>query len=166
MDDIVFGLTSPSLNDEFVELMKSEFEMSMVSELTYVLGLQITQERDGEFLCQSKYAKNLVKKFGLEGAKTIRTPVGMNNKLHRDLVGKSTEQKLYRSMIVSLLYLAASKPDISYSMDLCARFQAEPKESHLKGVKRIELEIMMIERVQLVTICLGMWWSACIQGPS
>ena len=75
MDDIVFGSTSESIVKTFVEQMKNEFEISMVGELTFFLGLQVKQMEEGTFLSQSKYAKNLVKKFGLESSKTAKTPM-------------------------------------------------------------------------------------------
>ena len=87
------------------------------------------------FFSQSKYAKNLVKKFGLESASFVRTPMSPNVKLTVDLLGKSVDPSLYRSMIGSLLYLTASRPDISYSVGMCARYQANPKESHITTVK-------------------------------
>ena len=104
--------------------------MSMIGELTHFLGLQICQQDSGIFLSQSKYAKNLVKKFGLESASSIRTPMSPNVKLIVDLLGKSVDSSLYRSMIGSLLYLAAS-------VGVCARYQANPKESHMIALKRI-----------------------------
>ena len=99
--------------------------------------MQIRQQDSGKFLSQSKYAKNLVKKFGLESASSVRTPVSPNVKLTVDLLGKSVDPSLYRSMIGSFLYLTASRPDISYSVGVCARYQANPKESHMIALKRI-----------------------------
>ena len=117
--------------------MHVEFEMSMIGELTHFLGLQIRQQDLGIFLSQSKYAKNLVKKFGLESASSVRTPMSLNVKLIVDLLGKSVDSSLYRSMIGNLLYLTASRPAISYSVGVCARYQANPKESHMIALKRI-----------------------------
>ena len=111
--------------------------MSMIGELTHFLGLQIHQKDSGIFLSQSKYARNLVKKFGLESASSIRTPTSPNVKLTVDLLSKSVDSSLYRSMIGSLLYLTATRPDISYSVGVCARYQANLKESHMIVLKRI-----------------------------
>ena len=102
--------------------MQAEFEMSMIRELTHFLGLQICQQDSGIFLSQSKYAKNLVKKFGLESASSVRTPISQNVKLTVDLLGKSVDPSLYRSMIGSLLYLTVSRPDISYSVGVCTKY--------------------------------------------
>ena len=78
-----------------------------------------------------------MKKFGLESASSVRTPMSPNVKLTVDLLGKSVDSSLYRSMIGSLLYLIASRPDISYSVEVCARYQANPKESYMISLKRI-----------------------------
>ncbi|KAK2361288.1 hypothetical protein QL285_086453 [Trifolium repens] len=117
--------------------MQSEFEMGLVGELTYFLGLQIKQMEDTIFISQSKYARNIVKKFGMENATHKRTPAPTHLKLTKDENGISVDQSLYRSMIGSLLYLTASRPDITYAVGVCARYQADPKASHLTQVKRI-----------------------------
>ena len=127
VDDIIFGSTKDELAHGFSKLMQAKFEMSMIGKLTHFLGLQIHQQDLGIFLSQSKYAKNLVKKFGLESASFVRTPISSNVKLTVDLLGKSVDPSLYRSMIGSFLYLTASRPNISYSVGVCARYQANPK---------------------------------------
>ena len=126
--------------------------MSVIGKLTHFLRLQIHQQDSGIFLSQSKYAKNLVKKFGLESASSIRTPMSPNVKLTVDLLGKNVYSSLYRSMIGSLLYLTASRPNISYSVGVCARYQANPKESHMTALKRI------IKYVK-TTVEFGVWYS-------
>ncbi|KAF7127450.1 hypothetical protein RHSIM_Rhsim11G0030000 [Rhododendron simsii] len=137
VDDIIFGSTSPALVNEFSDFLQSEFEMSMMGELTFFLGLQVRQFEHGIFVSQTKYASNLVKKFGLDSAKHSRTPMSTTTRLSKDLDGISIDQTLYRSVIGSLLYLTASRPDIAFSVGVCARYQANPKESHLTAVKRV-----------------------------
>ena len=137
VDDIVFESTINHLAHEFSEKMKREFEMSMVGEMNYFLGLQVKQREDGIFISQEKYAKNLVKRFGLDSKKHTSTPISSSAKLSRDAAGTKVDPTLYWSMIESLLYLTASRPDIAFSVGVCARFQATPKESHLTAVKRI-----------------------------
>lgn len=137
VDDIIFGSTSDAMVQGFVELMQTEFEMSMVGELTYFLGLQVKQKKHGMFISRTKYAQNLVKKFGILSARSFKTPMSTTEKLHIDKDGKDVDPTLYRSMIGSLLYLTASRPDICLASGICARFQGAPKESHLAAVKRI-----------------------------
>ncbi|KAL1191699.1 Retrovirus-related Pol polyprotein from transposon RE1 [Cardamine amara subsp. amara] len=137
VDDIVFGSTCQELVDQFVQAMTQEFEMSMCGEFTYFLGLQVKQTDDGIFVTQSTYAKNLVVRFGMDKSKDAKTPMGVNEKLSKDESGESVDEKLYRGMIGSLLYLTASRPDICMAVGVCARYQAKPKISHLLAVKRI-----------------------------
>ncbi|GAA0148034.1 hypothetical protein LIER_07584 [Lithospermum erythrorhizon] len=87
----------------FVRQMKSEFEMSMVGELNYFLGLQLRQMKDSIFLSQPKFAKNLVKKFGLENSKTKRTPAATHVKKGKDEGGVLVDVSTYRSVIDNLL---------------------------------------------------------------
>ena len=117
--------------------MPSEFEMSMMRELNFFLRLQIKQLKEGTFINQAKYIKDLLKRFNMEEAKTMKTPMSSSIKLDKDEKGKSIDSTMYRGMIGSLLYLTASRPDIMYSVCLCARFQSCLKESHLSVVKRI-----------------------------
>ena len=137
VDDIIFGATNESLCQEFSKLMQGEFEMSMMGELTFFLGLQIKQTQDGIFINQAKYTKELLKRFKMDEAKPCSTPMSTSTKLEKDEGGKLIDSKLYRSMIGSLLYLTASRPDIMFSVCLCARYQSTPRESHLIAVKRI-----------------------------
>jgi hypothetical protein len=109
----------------------------MIGELSFFLGLQIKQLKEGTSVCQSKYVKDTLKKFGMEDAKPIKTPMATNGHLDLDEGGKTVDLKLYRFIIGSLLYLTASRPDVMFSMCMCARFQAAPKECHLTAVKRI-----------------------------
>ncbi|KAK8983114.1 hypothetical protein V6N11_057870 [Hibiscus sabdariffa] len=151
VDDIIFGSTNELLCQDFAKLMQGEFEMSMMGELSFFLGLQIKQRKDGIFINQAKYIKEKLKKFGYENVKPQATPMSSSIKLDKDEKGKCVDSKLYRSMIGSLLYLTASRPDIMFSVCLCARFQANPKESHLKAIKRIF-------RYLQDTPSLGLWY--------
>lgn len=151
MDDIIFGAANESLCKDFSNIMQSEFEMSMMGELRYFLGLQIHQTKEGIFINQSKYCKELLKKFGMHNAKEISTPMSTSCHLDKDKEGKSVEESKYRGMIGSLLYLTASRPDIMFSVFMCARFQANPKESHLSAVKRIM-------RYLIGTQNMGLWY--------
>ncbi|GJY04850.1 retrovirus-related pol polyprotein from transposon TNT 1-94 [Tanacetum coccineum] len=137
VEDIIFGLTYQDMCDEFTKIMHDEFEMSMMGELNFFLGLQIKQMEDGIFFNQSKYIKEMLKKFGLEESKPMKTPMSSDTKLKKDKECESIDITKYRGMIGSLLYLTASRPDIMFSVCLCARFQEDPKTSHLEAVKRI-----------------------------
>jgi hypothetical protein len=100
--------------------MIQKFEMSMMGELKYFIGFQIKQLQEGIFISQTKYIQDILKKFGMKDVKPIKTPMGTNGHLDLDTGGKSVDQKVYRSMIGSLLYLCASRPDIMLSV--CMRY--------------------------------------------
>jgi hypothetical protein len=131
--------------------MIQKFEMSMMGELKYFLGFQIKKLQDGTFICQTKYIQDILTKFGMKDDKPIKKPMGTNEHLNLDTGGKSIDQKVYRSMIGSLLHLCASRPDIMLSVCMCARFQADPKEVHLRAVKRIM-------RYLVYTPKFGLWY--------
>jgi hypothetical protein len=134
VDDIIFGSTNQKSCEEFSTVM---MQKSMMCELTYFLGFQVKQLKDGTFISQTKYTQDLLKRFGMKDAKPAKTPMGTNGHLDLNKGGKSIDQKTYRSIIGSLLYLCASRPDIMLSVCMCARFQSDPKECHLVAVKRI-----------------------------
>jgi hypothetical protein len=136
VDDIVFGGSSNSLIAKFEEDMSWEFEMSMMGELQFFLRLQIKQSKEGTFVHQAKYTKDIVRKFKMD-SKAMATPMSTTTALDADEEGEHMDQKEYRSMIGSLLYLTATRPDIQFSVCLCARFQASPRTSHRQAVKRI-----------------------------
>ncbi|KAI3757928.1 hypothetical protein L6452_05472 [Arctium lappa] len=137
VDDIIFGVTNKSLCNWFSDLMTSRFQMSMMGEINFFLGLQVKQLPDGIFINQSKYIFDILKKFKMDKSTSIGTPIAHGAKIGLDLDGKVVDQKTYRGMIGSLMYLTASRPNIMFSTCLCARFQAKAKESHLLAVKRI-----------------------------
>jgi hypothetical protein len=124
VDDIIFGSTNELFCEEFGKMMSKEFEMSMIGELSFFLNLQIKQLKDGIFISQSKYLKDILKKFGLENAKPIKTPMATNGHLDLDEGGTMVDQKLFCSIIGSLFYISASRPDVMFSVCMCAQFQA------------------------------------------
>jgi hypothetical protein len=137
VDDIIFGSTNRAMCTEFEEVMKKKFEMSRLGELQFFLGLQVRQESTGTLIHQGKYVDDMLAKFKFTDAKPAATPMATRPLLDVDKYGESVDQKLYRSMIGSLMYLTASRPDIMFAVCNCARYQANPKLSHLTAVKRI-----------------------------
>ncbi|GJY47155.1 putative ribonuclease H-like domain-containing protein, partial [Tanacetum coccineum] len=127
----------PQKCDEFEALMKSRFQMSSMGELTFFLGLQVKQKEDGIFISQDKYVAEILKKFEFVSVKTASTPIETKKPLVKDEEASDVDVHLYRSMIGSLMYLTASRPDIMFAVCACSRFQVTPKTSHLSAVKRI-----------------------------
>ncbi|GKC89932.1 putative ribonuclease H-like domain-containing protein [Tanacetum coccineum] len=111
--------------------------MSSIGELTFFLGLQVQQKEDGIFISQDKYVAEILKKFDFATVKTASTPIETNKALVKDEEAKAIDVHLYISMIGSLMYLTASRPDIMFAVCACARFQVTPKTSHIHAMKRI-----------------------------
>ncbi|GJY47938.1 putative ribonuclease H-like domain-containing protein, partial [Tanacetum coccineum] len=137
VDDIIFGSTNKDLCTAFEKLMKDKFQMSSIGELTFFLGLQVQQKEDGIFISQDKYVAEILKKFNYTDMKSASTPVDLEKSLVKDGDADDVDVHLYRSMIGSLMYLTASRPDIMFAVYACARFQVTPNTSHLLAVKRI-----------------------------
>jgi len=134
---IITGVTNEPFCEDFSKLMKAEFEMSMMGELKFFLGLQIKQTNNGIYINQAKYVKQLIKKFKLEDGKEMKTLMHPTTCLGLDEESNKVGNSQYRAMIGSLLYLTTSKPNILFSVGLCVIFQQDPKEVHLTIVKRI-----------------------------
>jgi hypothetical protein len=111
--------------------------MSMMGELTFFLGIQVKQTKQGTFVHQAKYTKDLMMKFNMAELKAVSTPMSSTASLGPDEDGKAVDQREYRSMIGSLLYLTVTRPDIQFAVGLCARFQASPRSSHQMAVQRV-----------------------------
>ncbi|GKC72386.1 retrovirus-related pol polyprotein from transposon TNT 1-94 [Tanacetum coccineum] len=121
VDDIIFGSTNPKFSKRFEKLMHSRFEMSLMGEMKFFLGLQIHQSPRGIFINQAKYALEIIKKHGMEKCDTVGTPMATKPKLDANLSGKLVDQTDYHSKIRSLMYLTSSRPDIVQAVCYCAR---------------------------------------------
>ncbi|GJU59627.1 retrovirus-related pol polyprotein from transposon TNT 1-94 [Tanacetum coccineum] len=150
IDDIIFGSTNPKLFKKFEKLMHIKFEMSMMGELKFFLGIQIHQFPRGIFINQAKYAQEILKKHGMTSCDRIGTPMA-TKPLDANLSGTPVDQTKYHSMVRALMYLKASRPDIVHATCYCARYQAMPTEKHLRKVKRIFQYLKN-------TINMGLWY--------
>ncbi|GKB78512.1 retrovirus-related pol polyprotein from transposon TNT 1-94 [Tanacetum coccineum] len=128
------------------------FEISMMGEMTFFLGLQVNQSPRGIFINQSNYVLEILKKYGMETCDPVGTPMEIKDKLDLDKNGTLVDATKYRSMIGALMYLTSSRPDIVHATCLCARYQAKPTEKHLKEVKRIF-------RYLQGTVNMGLWYT-------
>jgi hypothetical protein len=131
--------------------MQIEFEMSLLRELNFFLGLQIIQSNEGTFIHQTKYIKDMLKKCKFEDCKLVSTPMTMGCNFSKEDESKDVDKKSYRSMLGSLLYVTTYRPDVKQVVGMVARFQLAPKENHVQPVKRIF-------RYLKGTINLGLWY--------
>ncbi|GJX01291.1 retrovirus-related pol polyprotein from transposon TNT 1-94 [Tanacetum coccineum] len=125
VDDIIFASTDPKVCNRFSNEMSSKFQMSMMGQISFFLGLQISQNPRGIFINQSKYANEILKKFEFHKSDPVDTPMVERTKLDEDLSGIPVDQTQYRSMIGSLMYLTASRPDLVFAVCMCARYQSK-----------------------------------------
>nr|GEU42843.1 hypothetical protein [Tanacetum cinerariifolium] len=151
VDDIIFGSTNPKYSKHFEKLMHSRFDMSLMGEMKFFLGLQIHQSPSGIFINQAKYTLKILHKHGMDKGQSIGTPMATKPKLDADLSETPVDQTDYRSKIGSLMYLTSSRPDIVQAVCFCARYQSRPTKKHLKEVKRIF-------RYLRGTVNMGLWY--------
>ncbi|GJR99532.1 retrovirus-related pol polyprotein from transposon TNT 1-94 [Tanacetum coccineum] len=155
--DIIFASTNPAMCDEFAKIMTSKFKISMMGQMTFFLGLKISQSPRGIFINQSNYALEIIKKYGMLSSDPIDTLMVNKSKLDKDLQGKLVNPIHYRGMIGSLMYITSNRPDLVFVVFMYARYQAKPTEKHLNAVKRIFPYLKG-------TIDMGLWYSkdSCI----
>nr|GEX60878.1 uncharacterized mitochondrial protein AtMg00810-like [Tanacetum cinerariifolium] len=122
---------------KFEKMIHKKFQMSSIGELTSFLGMQVKHKEDWIFISQDKHVNEILTKFGFSDVKTASTPMETHKNLLKDEKGEDVDEHLYRSMIRSLTYLTSLRPDIMFAVCGCARFQVNPKISHLHAVKRI-----------------------------
>ncbi|GJR98172.1 hypothetical protein Tco_0270346 [Tanacetum coccineum] len=127
----------PGVDEREFDMSFAEFEMSAMGEMTFFLGLQVKQLPDGIFISQDKYVKDMLTKFDMESVRTATTPYEAAKTKLKDETDPPVNVHLYRSMIGSLMYLTASRPDIMFAVSACSRHQVTPLTSHLNAVKKI-----------------------------
>ncbi|GJU79919.1 retrovirus-related pol polyprotein from transposon TNT 1-94 [Tanacetum coccineum] len=150
-NDIIFSSTDPKACDIFSNEMSSKFQMSMMGQMSFFLGLQVSQSPRGIFINQSKFALEILKKFGMDSCDPVDTPMVDRLKLDEDPLGIPVDQTRFRSMVGSLMYLTASRPDLVFAVCMCARYQASPTKKHLEALKRVF-------RYLRGTINWGLWY--------
>nr|GEV07165.1 hypothetical protein [Tanacetum cinerariifolium] len=137
VDDIIFASTDPKACDIFSSEMSSKFQMSMIGQMSFFLGLQVSQNPEGIFINQSKFALEILKKFELDLRDSVDTPMVDRLKLDEDPLGIPVDHTQFRSMIGSLMYLTASRPDLVFVVCMCAGYQASLTKKHLEALKRV-----------------------------
>nr|GEU77620.1 retrovirus-related Pol polyprotein from transposon TNT 1-94 [Tanacetum cinerariifolium] len=151
VDGIIFGSTNPKYTKCFKKLMHNRFEMSLMGEMKFFLGIQIHQYPRGIFINQDTYTLEILHKHGMDKGQSIGTPMAKKPKLDADLSGNPVDQTDYCSKIGSLMYLTSSRSDIVQVVCFCARYQSRSTEKHLKEVKRIF-------RYLRGTVNMGLWY--------
>ncbi|GJY05587.1 retrovirus-related pol polyprotein from transposon TNT 1-94, partial [Tanacetum coccineum] len=151
VDDIIFASTDHNACNIFSKEMSSKFQMSMMGQMSFFLGLQVSQSPGGIFINQAKYALETLKKYGMDLSDPVDTPMVDRLKLDEDLMGIPVDQTRFRGMVGSLMYLTASRPDLVFAVCMCARYQAKPTKKHFEAIKRVF-------RYLKGTINMGLWY--------
>lgn len=151
VDDIIYTSSSTNLLQEFKALMVKEFEMSDMGSLSYFLGLEITQSKEGLFLSQRKYATDLLNKFGMKNCNLSFTPMNCGEKFKADESDEIADVRVFRSLVGGLLYLSHTRPDIAFAVGLISRYMQKPTACHLGAARRIL-------RYVAGTVSYGLWY--------
>ena len=151
VDDILFTDNDKELLNEFKRSMKNEFEMIDLGKMRYFLGIEMIQKADGIFICQRKYAAELIKRFEMQNYNSVYNPIVSGRKVGRDKDGVKVNSMLYKQMVGNLMYLIATRLDMMFAVSLISRFMSDPNELHFTVVKRIM-------RYLKGTLELGIWY--------
>ncbi|GJY89894.1 retrovirus-related pol polyprotein from transposon TNT 1-94 [Tanacetum coccineum] len=151
VDDIIFASNDHNVCHIFSKEMSSKFQMSMMGQMSFFLGLQVSQSPGGIFINQAKYALKTFKKYGMDLSDPVDTPMVDRLKLDEDLMGIPVDQTRFRGMVGSLMYLTASRPDLVFAVCMCARYQAKPTKNHFEAIKRVFQYLKG-------TINMGLWY--------
>ncbi|KAA0040718.1 integrase [Cucumis melo var. makuwa] len=137
VDDLLFTGNDKFLCDDFKNSMKKEFEMSDMGLIHYFLDIEVNQDEGEIVISQQKYAHDLLKKIRMENASPCNTLMDANLKLCKNDIGEAVDPSLYRSLVGSLMYLTATRPDILFVVSMLSRFMTNPKRSHWEAGKRV-----------------------------
>ena len=137
VDDLIFTGNNVMLCEKFKASMQSEFDMTDLGRMKYFLGVEVHQTEAGIFLCQGKYANEILVRFGMSSCNAVNNPMVPGTKLSSQEKGEEIDSTEYKQLIGSLMYITTTRPDIMYAVSFLSRFMAAPKEGHLLAAKRI-----------------------------
>eukprot|EP00253_Pinus_taeda_P014116 PITA_14116 len=137
VDDVIFTGNDVCLIENFKSVMKEEFEMTDMGLLRYFLGIEVDQNENGIFISQAKYVNEVLGRFNMQEYKAAINPTVMGLKLSKEDSNKDFDPSLYKSIVGSLMYLTATRPDIMFAVSLISRFMERPKEAHWQAAKII-----------------------------
>eukprot|EP00253_Pinus_taeda_P011834 PITA_11834 len=158
VDDLIFTSSDDFLITNFKQVMKSEFEMTDLGLLRYFLGIEMKQTKNGIFISQAKYVVEILERFKMQNNKSAPTPTVIGLKLSKEDCSSNVNPTLYKSMIGSLMYLTATRPDIMYAISLVSRFIETPKETHWQAAKRIQRYVNGTKQYGILYIATSDFW--------
>ncbi|CAM8975586.1 unnamed protein product [Rhodiola kirilowii] len=137
VNDLIVTGTMLNMIEEFKADMRSEFDMSDLGEMKYFLGVEVIQNDDGIFLCQRKYAREVLARFKMEQCNSVQNPIVPGSKLTKEDQNGFVNAREYKQMVGCLMYLAATRPDLMFIISLVSRFMQNPTTLHLAAIKRV-----------------------------
>ncbi|GKV14655.1 hypothetical protein SLEP1_g25495 [Rubroshorea leprosula] len=137
VDDLIFTSNSTRMIEDFKRSMMHEFEMMDLGLMSYFLGIEVMQREDGIFICQKRYASELLRRFHMHNCNPARTLVEVGTKLFKEGDDVRVNPTFFKQLVGSLRYLTCTRPDISYGVGLISKFMESPRQSHLQVAKRI-----------------------------
>jgi hypothetical protein len=137
VDDLIFTGNDAAMFKDFKQSMMNEFEMTDLGKMKYFLGIEVLQRPDGVFIGQRKYAQEVLDRFKMDQCNPVKNPVVPGNKLSKDEDGVRIDSTLYKQIVGSLMYLTATRPDITFVVSLISRYMEHPTEMHLQAAKRV-----------------------------
>ena len=117
--------------------MKHEFDMTDLGKMRYFLGLEVLQRSDGAFISQKKYALEVLQRFGMDKSNSVHNPIVPGFKLVKDEGGVKVDKTYYKQIMGSLIYLAATRPNMMFVVSLISRYMENPTKLHLQAAKRV-----------------------------
>lgn len=130
VDDLIFTGDDEDMMVGFKNSMMNVFNMTDLGKMRFSLGIEVSQQSDGIFICQKKYAMDVLKRFGMDESSSVGSPIIPGFKLHKDEYGVRIDESYYKQVVGSLMYLTATRPDLTFSVSLISRFMAKPTEMH------------------------------------
>lgn len=137
VDDLIYTGNDITMCHDFKNSMMHEFDMSDLGKMRYFLGVEVIQNENGIFICQRKYAREILARFGMESSNAVGNPIVPGTKLLKDEEGEKVDSKMFKQVVGSLMYLTTTRPDIMYGVSLISRFMSNPTEVHWSAAKRI-----------------------------
>ena len=137
VDDLIYTGNDESMCNDFTSSMMLEFDMSNLGRMRYFLGIEILQNSHGIFMCQRKYARDVLTRFGIQDCNAVKNPIVPGTKLSKNEARNQVDATQFKQVVGSLMYLDATRPDLMYGVSLISKFMANPIEIHWFAVKRI-----------------------------
>lgn len=137
VDDLLLTGNDELMFVEFKKSMKDEFDMTDLGKMKYFLGLEVQQKSDGVFICQRKYAREILQRFGMDESNSVQTPIVPGSKIFKDEGGKKVDKTNFKQMVGCLMYLTATRPDMMFAVSLLSRYMENPTDLHSQQAKRV-----------------------------